>query len=74
MGKIVEGLVRRQAREIERLREAIKGAEIALARDSDIDGAMRCLLSVTKDEPQCQGARNRALMSRQCRETENDPR
>lgn len=36
------------ADEIERLRTAIKGAEIALARDEDIDGAIHCLLSVYK--------------------------
>lgn len=33
--------------EKERLRAIIKGAEIALARDSDIDGAMKCLLSAS---------------------------
>lgn len=30
--------------EIERLQSMIKGAEIALARDENIDAAMRCLL------------------------------
>lgn len=31
--------------EIEWLRAKLKGAEVALARDGDIDAAMRCILS-----------------------------
>lgn len=33
--------------ENERLRQIIKGAEIALARDEDVPGAMRCLLQAS---------------------------
>lgn len=35
-----------QKQEIERLRAALKGAEIALARDGNIEGAMTCILSI----------------------------
>jgi hypothetical protein len=43
----MEEKMAQQRVEIADLRASLKGAEIALARDGDVEGAMRCILSGT---------------------------
>lgn len=47
-GFSLETLVNDAANEIERLRRALSGIEVALARDEDIPGAMKFLLSTKR--------------------------
>jgi hypothetical protein len=47
---LAHNLITNRDQKIDRLRAALKGAEIALARDQDIDGAMKCILAVREQE------------------------